>query len=215
MQLFHVSLSLEPKDKKLFTPRVPESTAFSEDQETPRICLADSIIHCIEAILPKGISIHSGMLLQVYTVNISEDDTYLLSPKEVHRHVADALFTQEYWYLQPISMESHVYRIEDITILNCINVSALSLEEYKNLTGTVLNNVLDLDKLYLNSPDHSVEELNKRVHLTLAEGIGGLITESQCRRLSETIWDLLATVEQAQAKRVTKLSLQPVCYNYE
>lgn len=136
MELFHVSY----KKIDQFSPRVPANRADGEDDMTPRICFAESIVGCINA-KPSGIGpVLSGLLykipvtLYVYSIQ-TEDyaDGVLMPPICVQEllHCPDAVVNCEYALLsKPKTIRERVYKVKDITLReNGYSVQNISLEE--------------------------------------------------------------------------------------
>lgn len=96
MILYHVATNVFTTGQCTIYPRIPKSAAPDEDKKLPRICLSDSIEHCLEALLTKGETIDKNATICVYKAKISERDPYLLKPLAVSKYVPDALATHEY-----------------------------------------------------------------------------------------------------------------------
>lgn len=104
MTLYHVSYDRIPR----FELRVPRNRLPYEDDTTPRICLSDSIEHCINAKSGQGqplyLAKHYGFRVSLYVYEFDTNDIpsdALIAPDELvdRYHVADAKFNHEYWLL--------------------------------------------------------------------------------------------------------------------
>lgn len=105
MLLYHVSFDRV----KRFAPRVPQNISPGEDTTTPRICLSDSVIRCINARARQAWPIYNAMQAGVpigfYVYEFQTDEfppNALLYPEDIRkRGVIDATFWHEYWLLKP------------------------------------------------------------------------------------------------------------------
>lgn len=66
MILYHVATNVFTTGQCTIYPRIPKSAAPDEDKKLPRICLSDSIEHCLEALLTK-VRPSTRMLPSAYT----------------------------------------------------------------------------------------------------------------------------------------------------
>lgn len=214
MILYHATYDVESACRKLFVPRVPASAADIEDKNIPRICLADSIEHCVQAIqsLPAN-----GDIIQVYKFNIDENDENLIKPQELYDKglVYDALENNEYWYLKSIEADSKLYEVRGgqmefafawtvikkdcvidqalAAIKDCsVKVDDATLEKARNQdTAEKAYNVI---MKYFNAQ----YELNKN--------------DVWCQ-VEDTFWDYIADLPFAQLKKLLRLSLVDATYD--
>lgn len=120
MNLYHVSFDRVER----FTPKVPENYSYGEDDQTPRICLSDSVVRCINArpgqawpiYYAKKAGIPVGFY--VYQFHITDaPNAALLFPAEVaERGVRDAVYWHEYWLLEaPTAVTETFLEVRGIT----------------------------------------------------------------------------------------------------
>lgn len=89
-------------------PRVPESAGPGENDTIKRICLADSVLNCVQAIGPSSRDMFEGSVFIVKSVDTNSlDSTKLIPPRTLWLNdwVPDALENHEYWYLDTLHME--------------------------------------------------------------------------------------------------------------
>lgn len=98
--LYHVSYDKIGR----FTPRIPQNRCPGENGAIPRICLSDSIEHCINALpcraepIRRSMNAGASVGLFVYTF-YPEDEETILCPEQISHMVPDALDNHEYWLL--------------------------------------------------------------------------------------------------------------------
>ena len=128
MKLYHVSYGKSKNKAKLYFPKVPETMAPGENNTIPRICLADSIEHCIQA--DQG-PIRRGQYFTIYHIEIEETDPNLIWPHTLREKewVMDAVENHEYWYTKAIEMPGEVYRLKSYQKEKDVAWTALTLGE--------------------------------------------------------------------------------------
>ncbi|MFV0515806.1 MAG: hypothetical protein ACK5MV_00200 [Aminipila sp.] len=101
--LWHVSF--EPITQ--FELRVPAFRVEGEDNVTPRICMAENILDCLNAMPGGGYAVRGLMCLPpeeriLYAYASCENPKNLIEPKELEEKygVLDALVTKEHWLLE-------------------------------------------------------------------------------------------------------------------
>ena len=125
--MYHISLTKLEGEQLYFTPRVPETRGFGEEETIARICMSVAYEGCIQAILRCHIQEEletceengeTELLLYVYEPNatISADDI-VSNEVLIHNHWArDAAETKEVWITQPVTMKHHkTLRITNVT----------------------------------------------------------------------------------------------------
>lgn len=117
MRLYNVTYDISDKNTVLF-PRIPYHIGFDEDKETPRVCLADSIQHCIQAMASSIRNLDDGTHIVIREVDVELNDENLICPDELKytKKVPDAMENQEYWYLKPIKCNIKEVQIIDARI---------------------------------------------------------------------------------------------------
>lgn len=114
MLLYHISTMQLFVPKVYFYPRVPYSAADQEDMVTPRICFADSVSNAIQA---TGYNLKPGDWIAVYELDTSNLNSRDIIPPEILQAeglVPDAMDNQEYWILQPVTLETQLAEIQHI-----------------------------------------------------------------------------------------------------
>ena len=103
MKLYNITYNLEDICTTL-TPKIPYSAGDGEDKSIPRVCLADSLEHCLQALGSAHRNLTKGTHILIREVEVAENDKCLVNPLVLKQDnkVADALENNEYWYLKPI-----------------------------------------------------------------------------------------------------------------
>lgn len=103
MTIYHVSYTYLG-DKIKLTPRVPPTAGPKEDQTTPRICFAPSVIKCLHAIEGTKDSKRLRAMWELSKKNPSVYYTKRLKSIVPAGKVPDKKFTEEVWVLRPITV---------------------------------------------------------------------------------------------------------------
>lgn len=149
MKLYNVSFNLNDTNT-LMIPSIPESAAQDEDKVTPRICLSDTVEHCMQAIAVGNRDIQAGAKFILREFEIPKTHSRLIKPNQLKatKRVPDALENNEYWYLS--IKKCKIYQCEIIDFdyerdiaWTCLNINQvinviynhckdIKLERYKN-----------------------------------------------------------------------------------
>lgn len=124
MKLYHLSFDLDQPLIKTFTPRIPAGALEDEDKSIPRICLSRNVLGCVNALtafkradIDKNWDDKSEAFKAIlYTIDIDAiPSSALIGSLELYERglVADAIITQEYWCLSPITMKGTVVRLNE------------------------------------------------------------------------------------------------------
>lgn len=152
-------------------PRIPKHPIPGEDVTTPRICFCDSIEHCIDAITESDRHeiLSSGRFI-AYRLEVDTEDKMLRRPDDIHYLVPDALLTQEYWYLKPVTLVSIPMKIIEF----CDYIDYDVDESYKESTldylkqeGVYLPEMDDMSiaEIFVNIPTWMAAEIVERDEL--------------------------------------------------
>ena len=150
MLFYHVELA-RTKPIEIFIPRIPDERLVDEDDVIPRICVSTSIIGCLNAV-PWGKRnldfIPDFLPIRVY---VFETDKFW-SSSELYNDglVADAIYTDEHWLLEPI-MPKEIFYINNLKI----NLKDIILDTKKHYSI--------IDKLDYNIIDESA--FSKKINL--------------------------------------------------
>lgn len=140
--LYNVTFDIGDASTRLI-PYIPYSAADDEDRKTKRVCFADSIQHCIEAIGSCNRDLHTGCLIVVRSVDEKGlDPGKIITPGELFdtKKVPDALETHEYWYLDEVDVKREVYRVKGFTFEYAI---AFTCIEKDDLAAIIKNYIPD------------------------------------------------------------------------
>ena len=134
MKLYNVTYNLGDTSTTLI-PKVPDSAGDDEDRTTPRVCLADSLEHCLQAFGSHYRNLNKGARILIREVDVDENDAYLRKPlylKETGK-VLDALENNEYWYLKPIECIVRKAEIIDADTEFTIGWTCVPIEECRKI----------------------------------------------------------------------------------
>lgn len=112
MTLYFVTNSERFEDSMILYPRIPKSIDIenNEDYITPRICVSNSVIGCLNSIQNN---LGGGCSLNIYKCYVKNKEIY----RPTSREVPDVKDTGEVWLLKP----TEFYRIMKIKSSNNIS----------------------------------------------------------------------------------------------
>lgn len=169
-KLYHVSLDLTHTG--VFTPRIPESRMDSEDDVTPRICVADSIEGCLTA-SPFGAHYLSESLLAtddcvkifvIDTEKLGLTSSDVIPPDFLYQsgQVDDAYLSGEHWILHGFTVPPEDQSVVRITGLNDEDWKSFITFDIRStllLKGVDVEDVDSLDKAYFSHCGNEVPSL--------------------------------------------------------
>lgn len=135
MKLYNVTFDLDDT-RKILVPTIPKSAASNENKTIPRVCLTDSIEHCIQAIAPYNRDIRVGAKIIVREIDIDHlDQDKLITPYDLYKQewVPDALENEEYWYLGTIEFYTTVHEITDFHASHALALSCIKIEDCEKI----------------------------------------------------------------------------------
>lgn len=197
MRLYNVNFDTNDKTVVL-RPRIPKSAGEGENKTIARICLTDSIEHCMQAIAVENREICVGAEFVVHTVNMSDlQKSSLIVPERLVQSslVPDALENNEYWYLLPVLSDRSVYRIEKFNAEMCLAWTCIKIEDCRRIVSKYL-------------PDFPVNRY--RNSHNLYEAAMAVCNERCLWDIEDAVWDELAELPWAQKvelKHVVKTRL--------
>lgn len=183
------------------TPRIPCSAAQMEDKATERVCLADSIEHCIQAISPDARNLCIEAEIAVYRLKVSDlKPEKLICPKDVFDigFVPDALFNQEWWYLDKVQADLRHAVIKDFEACHVLNWTIIDEDQVRGALHSIAPDILALfpyGAAGIDDPHDMYETAIERLE--------------QDERFDEcdALYDILAELPWAQALEVSRLNL--------
>lgn len=189
MRLYNVSFDTNDKTVVL-RPRIPESAGEGENKTIARICLADSIEHCMQAIAVGNRDIRVGAEFVVHMVDTSSLQVgSLITPERLVQRglVPDALENNEYWYLSPVLSNRGVFRIENFDAEICLAWTCIEIEDCRRIVSKYL-------------PDFHVNRY--RNSRNLYEAAMAVCNEKHLWDIEDAIWDELAELPWAQKREL-------------
>ena len=112
MKFYNVTFNLND-NKGVLIPCIPDSAGNGENKTIPRVCLTDSVEHCIQAIASGNREVHKGAKFIVRETDIPTTRAELINPRFLKEqgYVPDALENKEYWYLKPVEFKRYLCEI--------------------------------------------------------------------------------------------------------
>ena len=189
MKLYNVTFNMKDK-RSVIEPSVPESAGNGENKTIKRICLTDSIEHCMQAIAVCNREIREGATFILREVDTKYlDNKLLIKPKELKENglVPDALENNEYWYIGKIMFNRKVCKIVKFSAEIDLAWTCIPIQSCK-----------DIVKKYL--PAFPVNRY--KVSKNLYEAAMTYCNEHKLWNEEDAIWDDLAMVPWAQKRRI-------------
>lgn len=114
--LWHTSFDIEPPFTRTFVPRIPQNTLPGENANIPRICFAPSIEDCLNAMGERFIEDGKpGTPFLAFPFFVQRTDPALRTAQKIARWVPDAEWTNEHWYLRPLTLKGRLMRVNDFS----------------------------------------------------------------------------------------------------
>lgn len=155
MKLYNLTYDLTDMSTEL-VPKIPDSAGDGEDKTTPRVCLADSLEHCLQAFGSQYRNLNSQFLVR--EVEVDKNSEYLKTPLELKNDekVPDALENNEYWYLEPIKCNVKKAKIIDVDTEFTIAWTCIPIEKcmeivskYSSIDVEKYNDSVELYKVFI------------------------------------------------------------------
>lgn len=142
MKLYNVSFNLNNTNNALI-PTIPESVAVDEDKCTKRICLCDTVEHCMQAIAVGNRSIEAGRQFILRVTDIPKTSKRLIKPSVLKQYnkVPDALENNEYWYLDKIAFKVYRCIIKSFDYDRDIAWTCLTTEQVRQTVYSICNKI--------------------------------------------------------------------------
>lgn len=158
MKLYNITYNLDDTTNILI-PKVPHSAGETEDKTIPRVCLADSLEHCLQALGSHYRDLSDGVCILIREVEVDENDIYLVNPLTLKKDnkVPDALENNEYWYLKPITCNVRKAEIIDCDTEFTIAWTCVPIEECREI-------VSKYSPINVNEYNNSEELYNTFIH---------------------------------------------------
>lgn len=134
MKLYNVSFNLNNLNNVLL-PAIPDSAGDTENKTIKRVCLADSIEHCMQAIASDNREMCNGAKFIVREVDIPLTKKSLVHPRFLKErgYVPDALENNEYWYLEPVKFKMYLCELEHFDSDFTVSWSCITREQILNI----------------------------------------------------------------------------------
>jgi hypothetical protein len=131
MKLYNITFDNKDR-RKIIAPSIPNATCDGENKTIKRVCLADSIEHCMQAVSDTR-DMRNGAIVFIREVDTNDlDNRKLIKPKALKEKglVPDALVNNEYWYLDNVEFrciecEIVKFDVEAAFAWSCIDIKDL------------------------------------------------------------------------------------------
>lgn len=197
MRLYNVTFNISDQ-RHVLRPAIPESAADGENKTYPRVCLTDSVEHCIQAIAVGNRDVRTGTRIVVRSVDIRDlDRDKLLTPQQLFERklVPDALENNEYWCLDTVRFKVGTYVIEDFDSEIDLAWSCISLEDCKRIVNKWMPQLkIGKFKIPKNLYTHAMQVADKFQMWDAQDGI----------------WDDLAELNWAQKREIRNIKIRKV-----
>lgn len=188
------NITFREDDATTLVPTVPYTAAEGEDVCTKRICFADTVPHCIEAISQCSRDLHIGSILRIRSVNTDHlDRSSILTPEELFNtsKVPDALQNREYWYLKEVCVTLHKVRVVDFSYYHAIAWKCLKYSDVEKIVR-----VLKIPYKEFKDPESLYNYAN------------GYLNDKMEFDKMDDLWESIAELPFAQKIAINKLKLE-------
>lgn len=194
MTLYNVTFDMNDR-RNMIKPAIPNSAGDGENKTIKRVCLTDSVEHCIQAIAVGNRDVRVGADLIVREVELKDlNEELLISPKELKEKglVPDALENNEFWYLGDVKFR-------------CITCRIVEFDASIDLAWTCIpiQNCIEIVKKYI--PKFPVYRY--KITKNLYESAMQYCNKHQLWDIGDNIWDDLAMVPWAQKRGINSVKL--------
>ena len=194
MTLYNVTFNIKDK-RNILEPSIPDSAGDGENKTIKRVCLTDSIAHCMQAIAVGNRDIRVGATLIIREVSLKNlDKKLLISPRELKERglVPDALENNEFWYLGKVKFK-------------CITCKIVDFDAEIDLAWTCIpiQSCREIIKKYI--PKFPVYRY--KITKNLYEAAMQYCNKHQLWDTEDNVWDELAMIPWAQKRSIEDLKL--------
>lgn len=194
MTLYNVTFNIKD-NRSILEPTIPDSAGDGENKTIKRVCLTDSVSHCMQAIAVGNRDIRVGASIIVRKVDTKYLDTSLLiKPKELKERglVPDALENNEYWYLSAVNVKCGKYQIVNFDAEIDLAWTCININDCKEIIRKYLP-LLNIER-YRNTKN-------------LYEYAMCYCNKYRLYDIQDIIWDELAMLPWAQKRSINKVQL--------
>lgn len=197
MKFYNVTFNIKD-NRSMLEPTIPDSAGDGENKTIKRICLTDSIEHCMQAIAVENRNIKVGVVIVVRSIDIEKlDRKLLICPAELKQrgYVPDALENNEFWYLGNIQFEYQKYRI-------------MGFDAEVDLAWTCIpiQNCKEVVKHYI--PDFPVNRY--KITYNLYKAAMEYCNQHKMYDIEDIIWEDLSIVPWAQKRSIKHVDLMRI-----
>jgi hypothetical protein len=139
MKLYNVTFDSKDR-RKIIAPSIPNATCDGENKTIKRVCLADSIEHCMQAVSNTR-NMRNGAIVFVREVDTKDlDSKKLIKPKVLRERglVPDALVNNEYWYLDKVEFRCAECEIIKFDVEAAFAWSCIDIKDLQEIVKKVL-----------------------------------------------------------------------------
>ena len=113
MKFYNVTFNLAD-NRNVLTPCIPDSAGNDENKIIKRVCITDSVEHCMQAIASVNREMCAGAKFIVREAELPLTKETLVHPRFLKEqgYVPDALENNEYWSLEPVKFKLYLCELE-------------------------------------------------------------------------------------------------------
>ena len=113
MKLYNITFKLDDT-RNILVPNIPETAGDTENKTIKRVCLADSVEHCMQAVASANRDMCTRAKFIVREADIPLTKKTLVHPRFLKEqgYVPDALENNEYWSLEPVKFKLYLCELE-------------------------------------------------------------------------------------------------------
>lgn len=208
MKLYNVTFNESDMNNEL-KPTIPDSTGDLENKTIKRVCLSDSIEHCIQAIAPCNRNMRVRNILNVRVTSTERIGTNnIITPKELFNkgYVPDALENNEYWSLVPVRFNLEKHKIVSFDSEYDLGWTVVKLDKLQSIIAGCTKGIINIpDKITYSS------ESSQALHKNVLDYIySSDIPWDEKYKLEDAIWDELVEIPYAQQIKIHSLQLEKI-----
>ena len=130
MKLYNISFNMTDTSNIMY-PAIPDSAGTGENKTIKRVCLADSVEHCMQAIASGNRDMCKGSKFIVRETDIPLTSKYLLNPRFLKQmnYVPDALENNEYWSLESVKVKVYLCELQSFDSDFTVSWSCVTREQ--------------------------------------------------------------------------------------
>ena len=130
MKFYNITFKIDDT-RNILVPNIPESAGTNENKTIKRVCLADTVEHCMQAVGSGNRDMCKGSKFLVRETDIPLTSKYLLNPRFLKQmnYVPDALENNEYWSLESVKVKVYLCELQSFDSDFTVSWSCVTREQ--------------------------------------------------------------------------------------